>query len=109
MEASASYSGFPSDTNLLVAACIQRVREEARLDADAVLPPLPRVMPRRDVVILTRSEVASGAGAGMRTGHGAPGAEAGDALRTSRALATTQCVSRLSPKRGLKTSRWALF
>ncbi len=49
-----SHSGFPSDTNLLVDACIARVRETARLDDDAVLPPLPRVAPRRDVVIFAK-------------------------------------------------------
>ena len=54
-----SDNGFPSDTNLLVDACIATVRQAARLDDDAVLPPLPRVAPRRDVVIFTRRETAS--------------------------------------------------
>lgn len=54
-----SDSGFPSDTNLLVDACIATVRQAARLDDDAVLPPLPKVAPRRDVVIFTKGETAS--------------------------------------------------
>ena len=55
-------SGYPSDTNLLVDACIATVRQAARLDDDAVLPPLPKVAPRRDVVIFTKSETASARG-----------------------------------------------
>jgi hypothetical protein len=111
MEANASYSDFPSDTNLLVAVCIERVREAARLDDDAVLPPLPpQLSPRREVVILTKSEVAGKQEeqAGTRTGHGAASAQAGGASRTSRELAATRCVSRQSPK-AKGTSRWALF
>ena len=57
--ATASSSGFPSDTNLLVDACIARVRETARLDDDAVLPPLPMVAPRRDVVIFRKEQIAA--------------------------------------------------
>ena len=58
MNAHASHSDFDfedGDTNRLVDACIARVRAEARLDDDAVLPPLPVVAPRRDVVILSKS------------------------------------------------------
>lgn len=57
-----SHSGFPSDTNLLVDACIARVRETARLDDDAVLPPLPRVAPRRDVVMFRNKSSATAGG-----------------------------------------------
>ncbi len=54
-------SGYPSDTNLLVDACIATVRQAARLDDDAVLPPLPKIAPRRDVVIFTKGETARAA------------------------------------------------
>lgn len=43
---------------MLVDACIARVRATARLDDDAVLPPLPRIVPRRDVVILAKPDTA---------------------------------------------------
>lgn len=60
---------FPSDTNLLVDACIARAREAAFLDEEVVLPPLPVVAPRRDVIIMTRSdtEAAGRAGAAPAT------------------------------------------
>lgn len=45
-------TGFPSDTNMLVDACIARVRETARLDDD---PILPRVLPRRGPPPLPRT------------------------------------------------------
>ena len=54
-------TGYPSDTNLLVDACIATVRQAARLDDDAVLPPLPKVAPRRDVVIFTKGDTARAA------------------------------------------------
>lgn len=106
MQAPASHAGFPSDTNLLVDACIKRVREAARLDDDAVLPPLPVAMPRRDVVILTKDQIAGGsAGTSPGTEDGASGAtRAGDDPRTSRANAATQVVSR----RSVGTARWPL-
>ena len=63
MRAAISSAGFPSDTHLLVDACIARVREAARLDDDAVLPPLPRLAPRRDVVVFTRSQTLTAAAA----------------------------------------------
>jgi hypothetical protein len=56
MRAAISSAGFPSDTHLLVDACIARVRAAACLDDDAVLPPLPTVAPRREVVVFTKSE-----------------------------------------------------
>jgi hypothetical protein len=62
-QALSSHSGFPSDTNLLVDACIARVRATARLDDDAVLPPLPRVAPRQDVVIFKRERSGGSAAA----------------------------------------------
>ena len=91
-----SNHGFPSDTNLLVDACIARVRETARLDDDAVLPPLPRVAPRLGVVIFAKDPTAA-----RRTTD----AKAGDELIGSRS-AVTQNLSRrgTSPRR----SRWAL-
>ncbi|MEA2747962.1 MAG: hypothetical protein QOI41_2105 [Myxococcales bacterium] len=97
-----SSSGFPSDTNMLVDACIARVRETARLDDDAVLPPLPRVAPRRDVVIFSKDQTA--------------GSAAGSAARSTPVYETavdewggrsdfTKLVSRRS---GSGRSRWAL-
>ena len=53
---------FPSDTHMLVESCIARVRVAARLDDDAVLPPLPQVTPRRDVVIFTKSQTEAARG-----------------------------------------------
>lgn len=98
---------FLSETGLLVDACIAQVRETARLDDDAVLPPLPVVAPRREVVMLTKSAMAgSAAGAGVAE-SGAPGATAGDGLRSDRACATTQLVSRRSGWQAM-ASRWAL-
>ena len=55
---------FPSDTHMLVESCIARVRVAARLDDDAVLPPLPQVTPRRDVVIFTKSQTEAAAASG---------------------------------------------
>jgi hypothetical protein len=98
---------FLSETGLLVDACIAQVRETARLDDDAVLPPLPVIAPRREVVMLSKSEVAgsaAGAGAGE---SGASVATAGDGLRTDRVRATTRLVSRRSGLHA-KASRWAL-
>jgi hypothetical protein len=98
---------FLSETGLLVDECIAQVRETARLDDDAVLPPLPMLVPRRDVVILGKSEMAGlAAGAGAAE-SGAPGATAGDGLRSDRACATTQLVSRRSGLHSL-VSRWAV-
>jgi hypothetical protein len=95
---------FPSETGLLVDACIARVRELARLDEDVVLPPLPRVAPRRDVVILTKEDTA-GSAAGSPASRW-PGASAGDALGASLGLD----VERISPRsaRPRRTSRGAL-
>lgn len=55
-------SGFPSDTNMLVDACIARVREAARLDDHPVIPmvlppPLPRKERRHDVIMVPASEI----------------------------------------------------
>ena len=87
-----SHSGFPSDTNLLVDACIARVRETARLDDDAVLPPLPKVAPRRDVVMFRRG----------------PATAAGDELGAgAKRGAVTQLVSRRS-RPSAPRSRWAV-
>jgi hypothetical protein len=84
---------FPSESSLLVDACIARVRELAQLDDEVRLPPLPRVAPRCDVVILTRNDTAGSA----------PAASAGDALGASSELV----VERISPRSGLsrRTSR----
>ena len=91
---------FPSDTSLLVDACISRVRELARLDEDGVLPPLPRVAPRCDVVILTKKDTA-GSAAGSPASR-EPGASAGEALGASLELD----VGRISPRSA--SSRGAL-
>lgn len=100
-----SSSGFPSDTNLLVDACIARVRETARLDDDAVLPPLPKVAPRRDVVIFTREQTA-GSAAASGLARSTPDATAGDELGAgAKRDAVTQLVSRRS---GRRRSRWAI-
>ena len=56
MYAEASRPSFPSDTNLFVDACVAQIREVARLESTVVLPPLPVVAPRRDVVIMTKAE-----------------------------------------------------
>ena len=86
-----SHSGFPSDTNLLVDACIARVRETARLDDDAVLPPLPRMTPRRGVVIFAKDRTpASAAGPSLARGD------------------VTQRVSRPSDRDSRGRSRWAV-
>jgi hypothetical protein len=93
-QALSSHSGFPSDTNLLVDACIARVRATARLDDDAVLPPLPRVAPRRDVVMFKKDRSAGNAAAASS----AP-------LASSASLASTQ----RGPRRGAGArSRWAV-
>jgi hypothetical protein len=97
-----SSSGFPSDTNMLVDACIARVRETARLDDDAVLPPLPRVAPRRDVVIFSKDQTA-GSAAGSAARSTPEDATAGDE-RGGRSD-VTKLVSRRS---GSGRSRWAL-
>jgi hypothetical protein len=100
----ASSYEYPSDTSLLVDACVARVRELARLDEDVVLPPLPRVAPRRDVVILTKEDMA-GRAAGSPASR-APGASAGDALGAGLGLD----IERISPRSGLapRRSRGAL-
>ena len=92
MRGRASSVEFPSDSSQLVDACIARVRELARLDEDVVLPPLPRVAPRRDVVILTKKDTA-GSAAGSPASR-MPGASAGDALGASLELD----VGRISPR-----------
>jgi hypothetical protein len=98
-----SSSGFPSDTNMLVDACIARVRETARLDDDAVLPPLPRVAPRRDVVIFRKDQTA-GSAAGSAARSTPEDATAGDERGGGRSD-VTQLVSRRSDS---GRSRWAL-
>ena len=97
-------SEFPSETGLLVDACIARVRELARLDEDVVLPPLPRMAPRRDVVILTKEDTVGSAAGSPATRR--PGASAGDALGASLGLD----VERISPRsaRPRRTSRGAV-
>jgi hypothetical protein len=100
-----SSSGFPSDTNLLVDACIARVREAARLDDDAVLPPLPRVAPRRDVVILRKDQTA-GSAAGSAACSTPEDATAGDERGGGRSD-VTQLVSRRGGS-AARRSRWAL-
>jgi hypothetical protein len=95
---------FPSETGLLVDACIARVRELAQLDEEVVLPPLPRVTPRHGVVILTKEDVA-----GIRAGSPAthpPGASAGDALGASLELGVERISPRSAPRR---SSHAALF
>lgn len=52
-------SGFPSDTNMLVATCIARVREAAGLDEHPVLPPPPVVAPRREVAVIAAADVVA--------------------------------------------------
>ncbi len=97
----ASSSGFPSDTSLLVDSCLAQVRKTARLDDDPVLPPLPAVTRRREVVMFTRSEVA-----GIAAGSAA------DASASERARAATQLVARPSSIRARSRatgSRWALL
>lgn len=101
MRARVSSCEFPSDSSLLVEACVARVRELARLDEDVVLPPLPRVAPRRDVVILTKKDTA-GSAAGWPASE-PPVASAGDALGAS--------VELVSPRSDLssRTSRAPLI
>lgn len=104
MRTRASSCEFPSETGLLVDACIARVRELARLDEDVVLPPLPRLVPRRDVVILTKEDTA-GSAAGSPASR-RPGASAGDALGASLELDVERISPRSAPPR--RTSRAAL-
>ncbi len=56
MRAAISSPGFPSDTYELVDACIAQVRSAAHLDDESVLPPLPKLAPRRDAVVFTKSQ-----------------------------------------------------
>lgn len=56
MRAAISSAGLPSDTHQLVEACIARVRIGADLDDEAVLPPLPKLAPRRGRVVFTKSQ-----------------------------------------------------
>lgn len=67
VRAAISSAGFPSDTHQLVDACIARVRSAAHLDDEAVLPPLPKLTPRRDVVVFTRSQTGVAAAAKAAT------------------------------------------
>ena len=53
-----------SDVFEIADACIERVREVAGLGEVDVLPPLPRVSPRREVVMLLKSDVADGSAHG---------------------------------------------
>lgn len=85
-----SQCDFPSDTFRLVDVCVERVRLAARLDDDAVLPPLPVVAKRRDVLILEKSAVI-----GSLAGDGrAPPATAGSAVRSRRDVPTARRASR---------------
>jgi hypothetical protein len=93
-----SHSGFPSDTNLLVDACIARVRVAARLDDDAVLPPLPRVAPRRDVVMFSNAAALAGA-----LGAAAVARARARADRTPEAPVVSRRRSSSSPR-----SRWGI-
>ena len=63
MRAAISSAGFPSDTHQLVDACLARVRSAAHLDDEAVLPPLPKLAPRRGVVVFTKSQTGVAAAA----------------------------------------------
>ena len=63
MRAAISSAGFPSDTHQLVDACIARVRSAANLGDERVLPPLPKLAPRRDVVVFTKSQTGVAAAA----------------------------------------------
>lgn len=101
MRTRASSCDFPSDTSLLVEAAVARVRQLAQLDEDVVFPPLPRVAPRRGVVILTKEDTAR-----LREREGSPvrrmaPASAGDALGASLELD----VERISPRSGLASRR----
>jgi hypothetical protein len=49
--------GLASETGLLIEDALKGVREAARLDADPVLPPLPVLAPRRDVVVFKRDAI----------------------------------------------------
>ena len=97
---------FPSDTNLLVDACIARVREAAFLDEDVVLPPLPVVAPRRDVIIMSKSdtEAAGRAGAATATARRAARDDA-----KARRHEETRVVPRSSSLRASRAaSRWPM-
>ncbi len=68
MRAAISSAGFPSDTHQLVDACIARVRSAANLGDERVLPPLPKLAPRRDVVVFTKSQTGVAAAAAPAVG-----------------------------------------
>ena len=87
MRAAISTPGLPSDTFQLVDACIAHVRSAAHLDDAAVLPPLPELPPRRDVVTFTKSQT-------------------GVVVAASSARAAPP-VAVASPRRA--TRRWPLF
>ncbi len=95
-------SAFPSDTNLLVDACIARVREAAHLDEDVVLPllpPLPVVAPRRDVMIMTKSDTEAA---------GRAGAFVGKEAAHPRREAPTQGVPGRRSRSNATSSRWPM-
>jgi hypothetical protein len=97
-----------SSTHLLIDECIANVRQTARLDDDAVLPPLPVVAPRRDVVILTKVHAAGSAASSAASST--PDETAGDVVGvqpSSRRLEGTHRVSRRSGPDD-RASRWAL-
>lgn len=83
-----------SDVFEIADGCIERVREVAGLDAIDVLPPLPVVAPRREVVMLLQSDVADG------SAHRPPGA----ATSHARELVTTHRTKRPTPP----GSGWAI-
>ncbi|MBX3190112.1 MAG: hypothetical protein KF819_24005 [Labilithrix sp.] len=64
---SAACDSFQSETGLLIEACLKSVREAAHLDDDPILPPLPLSAARRDVVVLTQSDVIPSASAIVAT------------------------------------------
>jgi hypothetical protein len=47
---------LPSDSQILVDACVARVREAARLDDEPVLPPPPSSAPR-EIVVLSSADL----------------------------------------------------
>jgi hypothetical protein len=93
---------FPSDTNLLVDACIARVREAAFLDEDVVLPPLPVVAPRRDVIVMTKSDTEAAGRAGAAT------ATAGRDDAKARRHEETRVVRNPRSRSSRAGSRWPM-
>lgn len=106
---------FPSDTNLLVDACIARVREAAFLDEDVVLPPLPVVAPRRDVLVMTKSDTEAAGRAGAATDAAGRSARARDDANARRHEETrrvrgsrSSSTSSLRSSGARASSRWPM-